>query len=71
MRGVELPQKQSIDLAMILREADLVKFAKAMPEAERNEQAYSTVWDFVEQTTPVEVEAEEQSQPRRAKKRKR
>ncbi|MBQ5619156.1 MAG: hypothetical protein IIU93_08445, partial [Alistipes sp.] len=37
MRGVELQQKQSMDLAMILREADLVKFAKAMPESSEAE----------------------------------
>jgi hypothetical protein len=55
MRSVELPQKSSMDLTQILREADLVKFAKALPEAEENEAAYRAVWDFVEQTKPVEV----------------
>ena len=55
MRSVELPQKNSMDLTQILREADLVKFAKALPEAEENEAAYRAVWDFVEQTKPVEV----------------
>ena len=44
-----------MDLTQILREADLVKFAKALPEAEENEAAYRAVWDFVEQTKPVEV----------------
>ena len=58
MRNVELPQKSAMDLTEILREADLVKFAKAMPEAEENEAAFAAAWDFVEQTRPVE-ESEE------------
>ena len=58
MRSVELPQKSSMDLTEILREADLVKFAKATPEAEENEAAFTAAWDFVEQTRPVE-ESEE------------
>ena len=58
MRSVELPQKSAMDLTEILREADLVKFAKAMPEAEENEAAFTAAWDFVEQTRPVE-ESEE------------
>ncbi|MBO5332461.1 MAG: hypothetical protein J6A72_08765, partial [Alistipes sp.] len=58
MRTVELPQKSAMDLTQILREADLVKFAKAMPEAEENEAAFAAAWDFVEQTRPVE-ESEE------------
>jgi hypothetical protein len=58
MRGVELPQKSAMDLTNILRDADLVKFAKAMPEAEENEEAFRAAWDFVEQTRPVE-ESEE------------
>ena len=52
MRDVELPRKQSMDLTEILRSADLVKFAKAMPEAEENEAAYSAAWEFVNQTMP-------------------
>ena len=58
MRGIELPQKAAMDLTQILRDADLVKFAKAMPEAEENEAAFHAAWDFVEQTRPVE-ESEE------------
>ena len=54
MRGVELPQKQSIDLTMILREADLVKFAKAMPASEESEAAMRAAWEFVDATKPVE-----------------
>ena len=58
MRSVELPQKSAMDLTQILRDADLVKFAKAMPEAEENEAAMSAAWDFVEQTRPVEESQE-------------
>ena len=52
MRGVEIPQKQKMDLTELLRDADLVKFAKAMPEAEANEAAYTMALSFVEQTMP-------------------
>lgn len=58
MRGVELPQKAAMDLTQILRDADLVKFAKATPEAEENEAAFHAAWDFVEQTRPVEENPE-------------
>ena len=60
MRGVELQQKQSMDLAMILREADLVKFAKAMPESEESEAAMRAAWEFVDATKPVEEIAQEE-----------
>lgn len=69
MRMVEdLPQKSAMDLTQILREADLVKFAKAMPEAEQNEAAYQAAWDFVEQTKPVEEPEDEDEQPQQKKK---
>ena len=58
MRAVELPQKSAMDLTQILRDADLVKFAKAVPEAEENEAAFHAAWDFVEQTRPEEVSEE-------------
>lgn len=59
MRDVDLPQKSAMDLTQILRDADLVKFAKAIPEAEENEAAYEAAWQFVEQTKPVEQNNEE------------
>ena len=59
MRGVDLPRKSAMDLAQILREADLVKFAKAAPEADGNEAAYRAACDFVEQTKPEEPAADE------------
>ncbi len=46
----ELPRKASMDLCSILREADLVKFAKAQPSAEENEAAYTMAYYFVEET---------------------
>lgn len=59
MRGVEIPQKQKMDLTELLRDADLVKFAKAMPEAEANEAAYTMALNFVEQTMPQPEEEED------------
>lgn len=59
VRGIDVPRKNAMDLTEILREADLVKFAKATPAAEENEAAYRAVWDFVEQTKPAEPEPEQ------------
>ena len=60
MRGVDLPKKAAIDLTMILREADLVKFAKAAPESEESEAAMRAAWEFVDATKPVEEIANEE-----------
>ena len=60
MRGVEIPQKQKMDLTELLRDADLVKFAKAMPEAEANEAAYTMALSFVEQTMPQPEEEDDE-----------
>lgn len=57
MRGVELPDKARMDLTAILRDADLVKFAKDMPEAEQNEADYLKTFYFVEETKLVEEDA--------------
>ncbi|MBQ5395234.1 MAG: hypothetical protein IIU62_09410 [Alistipes sp.] len=54
MRSVELPDKARMDLTTILRDADLVKFAKFAPEAEQNENDYQKAYYFVEETKPVE-----------------
>ena len=56
-RQEELPDKARMDLTAILRDADLVKFAKATPEAEQNEADYLKAYYFVEETKPVEEEA--------------
>lgn len=55
MRSVELPDKARMDLTAILRDADLVKFAKFAPEAEQNENDYQKAYYFVEETKPIEV----------------
>ncbi len=55
----ELPQKASMDLTSILREADLVKFAKYEPAAEQNEEAYTKAYYFVEETKLQENEPSE------------
>ena len=56
MRGEELPDKARMDLTSILRDADLVKFAKATPDAEQNESDYLKAYYFVEETKLVEEE---------------
>ena len=60
MRSVELPKKAAMDMVDVLRSADLVKFAKAIPESDENEAAYQAVWDFVEATKPVEEQPTEE-----------
>lgn len=57
MRGEELPDKARMDLTTILRDADLVKFAKATPDAEQNENDYLKAYYFVEETKLVEEPA--------------
>ena len=63
VRPLDLPRKSAMELTALLREADLVKFAKATPEAACNEEAYQWAYYFVEETKPVEeqpsAEAEE------------
>lgn len=56
MRGEELPDKARMDLTSILRDADLVKFAKATPDGEQNEADYLKAYYFVEETKLVENE---------------
>ena len=56
MRAEELPDKARMDLTAILRDADLVKFAKATPPAEETEADYLKAYYFVEETKPVEEE---------------
>ncbi len=58
MRTVDLPTKSRIDLTSLLREADLVKFAKATPESAENEENYLRVYYFVEETKIQEEEVE-------------
>lgn len=55
----ELPKKCSMDLTAILRDADLVKFAKFEPEAEQNENDYTKAYYFVEETKLQDEEPSE------------
>lgn len=57
MRSVELPVKSEMDLTAVLRDADLVKFAKATPDAEQNEADYLKAFYFVEETKEQEEPA--------------
>ncbi len=49
-KEIDLPSKSSIDLTTLLRDADLVKFAKATPDGEENEAHYWRAYYFVEET---------------------
>lgn len=68
LRTIEIEQKQKMNLLSVLRDADLVKFAKATPEAEENELAYHKAYHFVEETKPVEVVDEEEDEPTKNEK---
>ncbi len=59
IKSMALPQKSAMDLVSLLRDADLVKFAKALPEASENEEAYAKAYYFVEETKPVEESDDE------------
>lgn len=54
LRDVEMPTASRTDLITILRTADMVKFAKAEPEAEDNEENLSRAIYFVENTKVVD-----------------
>ena len=70
LRNVELEQKLKMDILAVLRDADLVKFAKATPEAEENEAAFDKVLNFVECTKPVEKVEEAEDEPTKNRKEK-
>ncbi len=59
----EVPSKSRIDLTSLLRDADLVKFAKATPDSEENEGYYLKAYYFVEETKiqeEIDASAEEE-----------
>lgn len=58
MRTQELSAKSASDLSQVLADADLVKFAKAQPDAEQNESDYLKVFYFVEETKQQEEQPE-------------
>ena len=70
LREVDIEHKSKMDLLSVLRDADLVKFAKATPEASENELAYDKAFYFVENTKPVEVVEEEEDEPTKNEKEK-
>lgn len=57
LREVEMPDKSRMEMTSVLRDADLVKFAKAVPEAEQNEGDYLKCYYFVEETKEQEAAA--------------
>lgn len=59
LREVEMPDKSRMEMTSVLRDADLVKFAKAIPEAEQNEGDYLKCYYFVEETKEQEAVAPE------------
>ncbi len=65
LREQELPDKSRRNLIEILRTADLVKFAKAIPDEQYNEQAYLDAYYFVEETKAVEVIEAESDETRK------
>ena len=60
VRRLDIPQKSAMDLIGVLRDADLVKFAKAMPEADENESNYHKAYYFVEETKPFEPQPDDE-----------
>lgn len=63
--SIEMPDKSRRNLVEILRTADLVKFAKAIPDEQYNEQAYLDAYYFVEETKAVEVIEAESDETRK------
>lgn len=63
--SIEMPDKSRRNLVEILRTADLVKFAKAIPDDQYNEQAYLDAYYFVEETKAVEVIEAESDETRK------
>ena len=68
LRELDIEQKQKMMLLAVLRDADLVKFAKVEPEAEDNELAYDRSFYFVEETKPIEITDEEEDTPTKNEK---
>lgn len=56
MKGLSLTKKQSASLGELLTESDLVKFAKYIPAEEYHEEAYNTVYYFVEESKEIAEE---------------
>ena len=59
LRDVDIKHDSRSNLVAILRTADMVKFAKALPDAEENEQLFNYAYYFVENTKSVNIEHNE------------
>ena len=62
IKEIDIPEKNKMDLMSVLRMSDLVKFAKAMPEAAENESSFDMSFYFVEDTKPVELTEEQEDE---------
>ena len=60
LRDVDIKSDSRSNLMEILFTADMVKFAKALPEAEENEQLFNYAYYFVENTKSVAAEHNEE-----------
>lgn len=65
LREQEMPDKSRRNLIEILRTADLVKFARVIPDEQYHEQAYLNAYYFVEETKAVEVIEAESDETRK------
>ena len=56
LADVDIPRDSRMALVVLLRTADMVKFAKAEPEAAENEENYLRAYYFVENTKVIDIE---------------
>ncbi|MFI3278209.1 MAG: hypothetical protein SNH13_06455 [Rikenellaceae bacterium] len=59
VRTLDIPKKCAAELRELLTDSDQVKFAKATPEANQNEDYYNAVYYFVEETKEQDPETEQ------------
>ncbi len=67
LRSINIEQKQKMSLLTVLRDADLVKFAKVEPAAEDNELAYDRSFYFVEETKPIIIATDDEGTTKNSK----
>lgn len=59
LTAVDMSRESRMDLVAVLRTADMVKFAKACPDGEQNDENYWKAYYFVENTKPTDEEKNE------------
>ena len=59
LADIDMPRDSRMALVALLRTADMVKFAKAEPEAEENEENYLRAYYFVENTKLIDEQKPE------------